>query len=265
MHYFLYSLKSAVGYLIPFKIAIGLLLIGFLLICFGRRQRLGKIMILIATLTLTLFSMNGIAELLLSPLESQYPPIQTINEASNAHALEKLSGVKWVVVLAGGAHPNPALPTMSNLTERSMVRLTEGIAIHKISIGSKLLLSGGSLKGDVTEAALMSKTAQLLGVDVNNIVLEELSVDTESQAENIKRIVGDDGIVLVTSAFHMPRSMGLFRRAGMNPLPAPTDFFSDPGKTSIGDFVPSANVIRKSEVAFHEIIGLAWAKLRGKA
>lgn len=265
MHTLLFFVKTSLGYLLPFKLAIGLLVIGCILIWLTQRQRLGKLIVFLSTLTLVLFSMNGVAELLLSPLESQYPPIQTVNEASHDKALEKLSGVKYVVVLAGGAHPNPSLPTASNLTEHSLARLSEGIALHKIAVGSKLLLSGGSINGDATEALLMSKTALLLGVDANNIVLEEASVDTESQAENIKRIVGDEKFVLVTSAFHLPRSMGLFRRAGMNPLAAPTDYLSSPGTMTIRDFVPSAQVLRKSEIAFHEIIGLAWAKIRGKA
>jgi uncharacterized SAM-binding protein YcdF (DUF218 family) len=81
----------------------------------------------------------------------------------------------------------------------------------------------------------------------------------------VRRLVGDDRFVLVTSASHMLRSVALFRKQGMEPIPAPTDHWV---KRSDGmspyRFFPGAENLLKTEMAVHEYLGLAWAKIRGQ-
>jgi len=63
----------------------------------------------------------------------------------------------------------------------------------------------------------------------------------------------------------MPRAMVLFRKAGLNPIPAPTGHLviSTPPSGRIS-FFPSSGNLEKSERAFYEFLGLVWAKLRGQ-
>ena len=81
----------------------------------------------------------------------------------------------------------------------------------------------------------------------------------------IKAVVGDHPFVLVTSATHLPRSMALFRKMGMAPIPAPagpTCKASHP--LSPDDFFPSSNALDNTSQAMHEYVGMLWAKMRGQ-
>jgi uncharacterized SAM-binding protein YcdF (DUF218 family) len=78
----------------------------------------------------------------------------------------------------------------------------------------------------------------------------------------MKQRVGDQPFLLVTSAYHMPRAMMLFRKEGLRPIAAPGDF-NDRGEDSIWA-LGTANQLEKTEKAWHEYIGLAWTYLRGQ-
>jgi len=71
-------------------------------------------------------------------------------------------------------------------------------------------------------------------------------------------------LLLVTSASHMPRSMILFKKLGMHPIPAPTEYQVKGRRgTSPKRFYPTADGLMKAERAFYEYIGLVWTKMRG--
>src|SRR5207253_2584324 len=95
--------------------------------------------------------------------------------------------------------------------------------------------------------------------------LDSISPDTETQAEVVRGRLGAAEFYLVTSASHMPRALALFRKAGTNPIPAPTHFLTQ-GDRSLApsDFFPSSGGLRRAEAATYEYLGLAWAKVRGK-
>ncbi len=186
--------------------------------------------------------------------------------------------VKWVVVLGGGHTSDPQLPVTNQLSDASTARLIEGIRLHNMLPESKLILSGGGFgpqisqitqilkTGDpVPNAKIMADVAEAIGVNKQDLVLESVSKDTKDEAILIQKIVGKDQFVLVTSASHMPRSMALFKKCGMHPIPAPTDYFvKKHQRVSPAMFFPSASDLYKTERAFHEYLGMVWAKLRGQ-
>ena len=73
-------------------------------------------------------------------------------------------------------------------------------------------------------------------------------------------------VVLVTQAFHMPRARQLFEAAGLEVIPAPTDF-KGPGDGPLAfyDFLPQARAMQTSYYALHEWLGLAWMALAAAA
>jgi uncharacterized SAM-binding protein YcdF (DUF218 family) len=81
----------------------------------------------------------------------------------------------------------------------------------------------------------------------------------------IAKMIGRERFILVTSAAHMPRSMALFRKRGLEPIPAPADFRA-PETQSSGPsrFFPGAGALGQTQTALHEYLGLAWAWLRGE-
>jgi uncharacterized SAM-binding protein YcdF (DUF218 family) len=131
--------------------------------------------------------------------------------------------------------------------------------------GSKLILSGGRGFDPVPNAKIMADVAIAIGLDKEDLVLESLSKDTEDEARLVQKIVGDDRFVLVTSAFHMPRSVALFKKLGMKPLPAPTGHqVKERQGRSPAMVFPRADNLRKAEMAFHEYLGSVWARIRGQ-
>jgi uncharacterized SAM-binding protein YcdF (DUF218 family) len=191
-------------------------------------------------------------------LEYKYPPLFKFKD---------LPEVRWIAVLGGGHTSVPQLPANSQLSGSCLSRLVEGIRAHKSLPGSKLILSGGALYDPVSDAVVLADVALMLGVDRQNLILEMLSKDTEDEARFIHKIVGKDPFVLVTSASHMPRSMALFKKLGMQPIAAPTDYGvkeKQEEETSPGMLFPNVGELGNAETAVYEYLGLAWAKLRGK-
>ena len=121
-------------------------------------------------------------------------------------------------------------------------------------------------EGITPVAEVMADTAVGWGVDHKNIVVEKEAADTKDHVTYVKKIVGEEPFILVTSASHMPRAMALFRKHGMEPIPAPTDYMvkEREGGLTPGVFFPGAGSLEKAERAVHEYLGLVWAWLRGQ-
>lgn len=246
--------------LLPVPFCSVLLIIGLILLWSGRRQKAGKFFVSTGAMLLILLGYGVSTRWLLMPLERRYPPILTASSVT-----PQQTPVKWIVVLGGGGSYSAHLPSPSQLSNASLARLVEGIRLHRLIPGSKLILSEGNIFGSGPVAEVMGRVAQDLGVPRDDLVLETQSQDTEAQAAMTLPLVGTDQFLLVTSASHMPRSMALFRKRGMNPIAAPTDFGSLSAESwRPSEFYPSAAGLRKAELAVHEYLGLAWAKVRGK-
>jgi len=241
--------------LMPLPLVLGLLIAGILLLWFSRRQVLAKI-IITAAMFLLLFEGFGIFALpMLQKLEGMYRPVNLI-EARTAR-------VRWVVVLAGGHSREDALPVTSQLSPETQVRMNEGIRILRNLPGARLLVSGGEVFGTISSAELMARLAVELGVSPERVVPEDRSKDTDDEAEFIKPMVGTEPFVLVTSAYHMPRSMALFKGLGMRPIPAPTGHYAvNTENYSPMSFFPRADRIYACEIVVHEILGLLALQLR---
>src|SRR5438105_152537 len=80
--------------------------------------------------------------------------------------------------------------------------------------------------------------------------------DTEEEAEAVQKLVHGARVALVTSAWHMPRSVALFHAAGLDPLPCPADFKSHSGDTvSLDDLFWDVGALDRSTCAVREHIG----------
>jgi len=117
----------------------------------------------------------------------------------------------------------------------------------------------------VPDARVLADIAQVIGVDKQDLVLEDNAMDTKDEARFIRELVRDDKFILVTSAAHMPRSMALFRNQGMEPIPAPAGhIIKKRGGFGPGIFFPGAGELYQTERAVYEYLGMAWARLRGQ-
>jgi uncharacterized SAM-binding protein YcdF (DUF218 family) len=110
----------------------------------------------------------------------------------------------------------------------------------------------------------MAKMGEALGVSENDILTLSEPRDTEEESQQVAPIVGSQRFILVTSASHIPRAMGLFRKRGMQPIAAPTDYLTPRHQLEPDDLFPDGYKLFKSQIAFYECLGLAWETLRGK-
>jgi len=130
---------------------------------------------------------------------------------------------------------------------------------------SKLVLSGGTLSPRKIATGLgMALLARELGVPEDAIVLENQSWDTQDEARLLKPILGKNRFALVTSAYHMRRSVLIFKRMGLDPIPAPADFMTK-GSFQLGvrAFLPCPTALELSQTAIHEYVGTLWFTIKG--
>jgi uncharacterized SAM-binding protein YcdF (DUF218 family) len=256
--------KMLAPFFYPVPLCLGILILGLVFLWATRRPRLGKVLVTLGTALLLLLSLPAISGQFLAPLESRYPAALHPDKISG-EGQKSGTSLKWIVVLGGGHRSDPWVPANSQLSTATLGRVVEGVRLYKSIPGSKLLFSGGGAFDPLPEAGLMAQIAELLGVKSQDIALESDSRDTAEEAEFIGRMIGRERFFLVTSAAHMPRSMALFRKRGLQPIPAPADFLlketAGPGP---GRFFPHASSLRGVEAAWHEYLGMAWAWLRGE-
>ena len=250
--------KIAAQFLSPLSLTLELFVIGLFLVILTSWQKTGKTLIIAGAVILAFCSYTPTADILIESLKQQYP----VYNQENALGPDQMP--KLVVVLGAGVS-HSSLPVVSRLGNDSMLRLIEGIRIYRMIHDGKLLLSGGTNSGSISSARDMAQLAQELGVNEQNIIIESNSVDTKDQAQIINSIIGDERFVLVTSASHMSRSMALFEKQGMKPIPAPTRSIENKLlNRGPNPFFPSSINLQKAEMAFHEYLGIIWAKLRNQ-
>lgn len=241
---------------LPWTVCVLLLGVGVGLLWSARRQGVGKLVVSAGFALLVLLSYGWVSDPVLRSLEHYHVPLSAVAAGS---------AMKWVVVLGGGTSSDASVPPSARLSDATLARLVEGVRLHRQLPGSRLVLSGAGVFGSGSDAESMSALALALGVARENIVLDAESPDTETQARNIRQIIKGEACLLVTSAAHMRRSMALFRKAGLDPIPAPTHYLAQANQgISPAGFYPSIGGLKTAQIAAYEYLGIAWAALRGK-
>jgi uncharacterized SAM-binding protein YcdF (DUF218 family) len=242
----------------PVPVICELLVVGLVLLWFTRRQKTGKVFVTLGTAILLLLGISHVSGAFLRTLERRYHPLEL---ASLPAELTKLGNSTYVVVLGSGYSTDPRVDLESHLSEDAMVRLVKGIQLCRQVESCKLILSGGP----PAAPHVMRDVALSLGIPLQEIILEEKSRDTEQEARFIKPMVGTSPFLLVTSASHMPRAMGLFRKLGMQPIADPTDYIAKRGGAAVPDGIcPGSFGLYEAERTVYEYLGMAWGKLRGQ-
>ena len=240
----------------PLSLSLEIMIAGLFLLYVTSKKRTGKILVLIGMSVLAFCSYTPTSDILITPLLKQYPAYRHDDQL----ILDEKPVI--VVVLGAGYKRDSSVPVASRIGYDALVRLIEGIRIYRMMPQGKLLLSGGSKPGTISSAQDMAQLARELGVNEKDIIIESKSRNTEEEAYIIRSMIGQEHIVLVTSSVHMPRSIVLFRKHGMNPVPAPTRSIEERLLSLTPDpFFPSTINLQKSEMAVHEYLGIMWARL----
>lgn len=250
------------AFLNPLPFSLAILCVGVVLLWVLPKSKAGTWLVTIGFVLLVIVGEGSLSAALVEPLEYRYPALDPAKLR-----IETGEPVKYVVVLSAGHIKDTTVSLTSQITRVSLIRLIEGARLHRAMPGTKLVLSGDSAFDPVSEAAMMAKLAEELGVHHEDIIVEPTASNTEEQAQRIQSIVGKDRFVLVTSAVHMPRAVALLEKLDLHPVPAPTGYYLRQGKDrdgfSLMSHLPTAESIRVTERALHEYIGMVWSKLRG--
>lgn len=240
---------------LPFLLAaIGLVLLLF------RRVRAGTVLVTLSVLVTVVFGFSPLANYLQSPLEERFPQFHDDGRP-----------VTGVILLGGAEEPAIGLargqPTFSDAAERA---IAFG-ALSRRYPDARLAFVGGSGRlfpdGTALEARMMRLTVPDLGIAPERVVFEENSRNTAENAAFARALLKPqpgERWLLVTSAIHMPRAMGCFRKAGFDVVAYPVDYRTI-GPDQLDDwFSRSAMGLGATDAALREWIGLVVYYLTGK-
>jgi Uncharacterized conserved protein len=190
-------------------------------------------------------------------LESSYPAL-AIDEVEKADAIVPLGGIFGPPVADG------YLPNVGEAGER----LEAGITLWQKKKAAWLAFTGGRIpwaKQAEVEGAISMRAAIARGIPAERIALTREVGNTSDEAHAVDALMRERGwrkIILVTSAWHMPRAARLFRKAGVDFIPFPVDFQINPkSRLTLLDFLPRAEGLQKTETALREWYGIMFYAL----
>ncbi|UDQ89158.1 YdcF family protein [Xanthobacter autotrophicus] len=230
-----------------------------LVLALARTRRAGMGLLAVSVIGWAVLGFSPIANYLLNPLEERFPIYR--GDAP----------VTGVIILGGAEVPEVGLargvPAFANAGERA---IAFG-ALARKHPEARLAFIGGSGQlfsdGVASEARMMQMTLPDLGIAPDRVEYEVNSRNTAENAEFAKEMLKPspgERWLLVTSAFHMPRAVGCFRKAGFNVVPYPVDFRTI-GPSQLNDtFSRAASGLDVADVSVKEWVGLVAYYLSGK-
>lgn len=166
-------------------------------------------------------------------------------------------GEKTQIIILGGGHGfNEDLPANSLLSTQALARLNEGVRLHRLIPGSKLVLSGHSISGRTTQAEMLQAAAFNIGVKPENTLLQNEPSNTFEEAKFYSEsFAGLHEVIVVTSAAHTPRAAMLFEACGVNATVSPAHYrIKDPARQK--RIWPSLKNIELLRIALYEYAGI---------
>jgi uncharacterized SAM-binding protein YcdF (DUF218 family) len=250
--------RSIVTILQPFTLLYLLALVGSISLLRKRRsERRLVLFAFVPFLLLGIVSLPVVGSLAVGSLEWRYPP------QSNAPG-----DAAVIVVLSGYARPPSKIVPDAELGSDTMLRCLHAARLYRAK-PRPILVSGGKLgEAGPSVARCMRDFLAGLGVKEEDLLMEEESGSTYENAVRCSEILsrlGFNRIVLVTSAFHMPRSERCFRALGFQVVTSPCDYRSVRGAPMLSDILfPNPYSAAGVEMALHEWLGMAWYWLLGR-
>jgi len=239
----------------PFNLALLLLLTALLLIVF-RRRRGGFFVVLLAFAVLMICS-SPLSLVLYHQHELRYPSVPAPS-SPKADA----------IVLLGGDVGIPVPPRAASELQGN--RLLHAYRLFRAGKAPQIIVTGGNVflqEGIDAEATYSKAILVSWGVPADAILTETKSRNTHQNALYSRQVLaplGVDRILLVTSAFHMPRATAVFRYAGFEVFPSPSSFsVTDYRRPKLLDWWPSLDNLAKAQVLMREKLGMFVYWLRG--
>lgn len=260
---FLFLSKLLPLFIYPLGLSCLLLLIG--LILGWKMPQYMPIPVGLALIILYLSSNVWVSNSLVKSLEWQYLPTPDIPQAD-------------AIVVLGGATRSTSYPRIIPDLSEQGDRVVSAAKLYKDQKAPLIIASGGRIEwkgGGTAEAEDIKKLLQIMGISPDVILVEPKSLNTHENAVEVKKILNQRGlnrVLLVTSALHTPRAIAIFRKEGINAIPAPTDYLisqQDLEEPTVSrsaiilNLLPDSENLDRTTKALKEYIGTLIYKLKG--
>lgn len=169
------------------------------------------------------FALVPVGVWIFESLENRFPKVATIPPTA-----------KGMILLGGSFDRMTTEARKETAYNLAAGRFIQFVEIAKAHPQLQLVFTGTPFEGETAK-----KEFQALGLEPASIRFEANSKDTKDNAARTKELLNprpEDQWLLVTSAYHMPRSVGLFRKAGFNVIPYPVDYHT-PGQGGMAFFL----------------------------
>ena len=243
--------------LLPTNFLIGLGLIGAILLA-TRFARAGRRIVVTALVLLAIAGFSPLGNLLLYPLEQRFPPWVPAPSAPDG-----------IIVLGGSIDPDLSVAHDTTVVRSAPDRITAAAGLAHRYPNARIVFTGGSsnlISNDAREADFAAALFESLGVSASRLTMERSSRNTQENAEFTRALaapMAGQRWLLVTSAFHMPRSVGLFRKAGFAVEPYPVDWRV--GRDNLFSFSNQAtDGLGRTDQAVREWVGLVAYRATGR-
>lgn len=239
----------------PSNLLVVLGLVGVLAALSRRRARLGRALCALSLVGILLAGIAPVGTWLLAPLEDRFPAFADDGKP-----------IVGIIVLGGAILPNLSFARRQLVMGDSSERIVALADLARRHPQYRLIFSGGSgsiLGDDAPEAAALARFGATLGFEPARVTYERTSRTTHENAVETRKLVPPDADgrwILVTSAWHMPRSVGAFRAAGIDVVPYPVDYRTAPDRMWRPE--PSiASGLDRVDIGAREWIGLAFYRV----
>lgn len=241
----------------PSNIAISFVLIGTLLL-FTRWTRAGRWLLLLASVSLLVIGISPLGRVMMIALENRFPQWDASRGAPTGF-----------IVLGGSVSGEIATARGTAGLAGSAERLTVVPLLAAKYPGAKFVFTGGnaSIFGGPAEADYVMPLFESFGVPRTRVAIENASRNTTENAEFTRKLLNPkpgERWVIVTSAFHMPRSVGTFRAAGFEVEAYPVDYRTT-GNDSGEIFQNFGNGFAFVDIATREFLGMLMYRLAGRS
>lgn len=234
-------------------------IVGVLLLL-TRFKRAGRALMLFSLLMLAILGWSPIGNLLTIPLEEQFP----------AWSPGK-GDIAGIIVLGGGITADVADARGEPVLNQAGERLTAAVILARRYPQAKIIFSGGDaglVRSLGIEAPWALRLLHDLGVPQDRLTAEDRSRNTIENAIYSKELAKPkkgERWLLVTSAYHMPRSIGVFRRVGFEVEAYPVDWRTRGMSDALRPFNSIGDGLRRTDTAVREWVGLFVYWLTGRS
>lgn len=235
----------------PVNLLIGLLVVAVVWLLVRPRSRLARRFVVVVLLAVIVLGVLPIPWLMLRPLEERF-----------AKPVPPPASVAGIIILGGAVRPNMTALRGEVSLNRAAERMTEAVALMRRYPAARLVFTGANASlfpNEHTEAAVARRFFGEMGLDADAVAYEDRSRNTYENAlftrDLVKPRPGETWL-MVTSARHMPRAVGCFRRVGFAVVPWPVDYETPPPGTPYEFSFDMQDNLQDLNDALHEWIGM---------